>query len=250
MYTHSNFSRGCRCGPISNYWGGYWPLALLEYSLHFSTKYTRKPTKKKKERASPAVVRIFVEHWGDNLQFYPNFALFSTLGGLNLDQDFFQVNKSSEDQKKGLPQKWNTLYPRIQVQTCAQMHTKVKLLEGMQMKTILKLLGGYSQIIGGDISPHPPRVSAPLFAKQSLQFPISYQIKMKSKKRSSWDICCIFLANKGEDQKKVVPSKRRVTGTVPYGKFDSEESFFGNIYALKLEFKRSIRGLILVPLNL
>ena len=23
-------------------------------------------------------VSIFVEHWGDNLQFYPNFALFST----------------------------------------------------------------------------------------------------------------------------------------------------------------------------
>ena len=28
-----------------------------------------------------AVVQIFVEHWGDNLQFYPTFALFSTLGG-------------------------------------------------------------------------------------------------------------------------------------------------------------------------
>ena len=26
-------------------------------------------------------VPIFFEHWGDNLQFYPNFALFSTLGG-------------------------------------------------------------------------------------------------------------------------------------------------------------------------
>ena len=41
------------------------------------------------------------------------------------------------------------------------MHTRVKLLEGMQMKTILKLLGGYSQIIGGIYPPHPPRVSAP-----------------------------------------------------------------------------------------
>ena len=30
---------------------------------------------------SEAGVPIFVEHWGDNLQFYPNFALFSTLGG-------------------------------------------------------------------------------------------------------------------------------------------------------------------------
>ena len=30
------------------------------------------------------------------------------------------------------------------------------------MWTILKLLGGYSQIIGGYIHPIPPRVSAPL----------------------------------------------------------------------------------------
>ena len=36
-----------------------------------------------------AGVPVFVEHWGDNLQFYPNFALFSTLGGMNLDHDFF-----------------------------------------------------------------------------------------------------------------------------------------------------------------
>ena len=47
------------------------------------------------------VVPIFVEHWGgDNLQFYPNFAPFSTLGGMNLDHDFVQVWKFSEDQKK------------------------------------------------------------------------------------------------------------------------------------------------------
>ena len=35
---------------------------------------------------------------GDNLQFYPNFALFLTLKGINLDHDFFQVSKLSEDQ--------------------------------------------------------------------------------------------------------------------------------------------------------
>ena len=46
------------------------------------------------------MVQIFVEHWGDYLQFYPNFALFSTLEGMNLDQDFFQVSELSEDQKK------------------------------------------------------------------------------------------------------------------------------------------------------
>ena len=49
---------------------------------------------------------------GNNLQFYPNFALFSTLGGMNLDHDFVQVWKFSEDQKiKGLHQKKNTFSP-------------------------------------------------------------------------------------------------------------------------------------------
>ena len=40
-------------------------------------------------RGPAPVVQIFVECWGDNLQFYHNFALFSTLRGMNLDQDFF-----------------------------------------------------------------------------------------------------------------------------------------------------------------
>ena len=43
---------------------------------------------------------IFVEHWVNNLEFYPNFALFSALGEMNLDHDFVQVSKLSEDQKK------------------------------------------------------------------------------------------------------------------------------------------------------
>ena len=68
---------------------------------------------------------------------------------MNLDLDFVQVSKFSEDQKKrsstkmkhfpqiqvkikkkGLHQKWNTFFPRIQVYTYAQMHTRVKLLGG------------------------------------------------------------------------------------------------------------------------
>ena len=57
------------------------------------------------------------------------------------DMEHFFSPNSGEDQKKGLHQKWDTYFPRIQVQTCAQMHTRVKLLEGMQMKTILKLMG-------------------------------------------------------------------------------------------------------------
>ena len=133
--------------------------------------------------SSGSLVQIFVQHWGDNLQFYPNFDLFSTLGGINLDQDFFQVSKLSEDQIKGFtrngtlfspnsgkvqkknssPEMEHFFFPRIQVLTCAQIHTRVKLLEGMQMKIILKLLGGIpSNYWGGYYTPHPPRVSAPL----------------------------------------------------------------------------------------
>ena len=88
---------------------------------------------------------------------------------MNLDRDFFQVNKLlSEDQKKkvfsgnetlffpelkkGFHQEWNTFFPRIQVQTCAQMHTRVKLLEG-----ITQSVGGDTlKIFGGDISLLPP----------------------------------------------------------------------------------------------
>ena len=37
--------------------------------------------------------------------------------GMNLDHDFLQLSKLSEDQKKGLRQKWNTFFPRVQVKT-------------------------------------------------------------------------------------------------------------------------------------
>ena len=49
---------------------------------------------------------------------------------MNLDHDFFQVSKLSEDQKKGLHLKKENFVSQILVETCAQMHTKVKLLGG------------------------------------------------------------------------------------------------------------------------
>ena len=65
----------------------------------------------------------------------------------------------------------------FEVLICAQMHTRVKLLVGMQMKTILKLFGGiqsYSHIIGGS----PP----PLFRHHWLmQFGKVYLEMYKSK---------------------------------------------------------------------
>ena len=71
---------------------------------------------------------------GDNFQFYPNFALFSTFGGMNLDHDFFQVSKLAEDQKKDLQQNFRSFSPNSsdadQIQVI-QVQTRVKLLGGM-----------------------------------------------------------------------------------------------------------------------
>ena len=69
---------------------------------------------------------------------------------MNLDHDFVQISKLlREDQKKKFFSEMEHFFPRIQVATYAQMPTRVKLLGGMQMYTILKLFGGYSQIIPG-----------------------------------------------------------------------------------------------------
>ena len=131
------------------------------------------------------MVPIYVEHWGDNLQFYPNFALIST-SGLRLDHYCFDLKtkkrsspkietflsaKSSDDQKKrSSPKIEEYLSPtssedqkKIQRSFSAQMQTTVKLLGGMQIQTIVKLLGGCSQIVGGLYRPHPPLSPPPGF---------------------------------------------------------------------------------------
>ena len=56
---------------------------------------------------------------GNNLQFYPNFALFSTLGEWTSTKTFFQLSKLSEDQKKSSPG-IEHFFPRIQVKTKKQ----------------------------------------------------------------------------------------------------------------------------------
>ena len=58
-----------------------------ELSPKFLSTLGLNPTRKARPDLQPGVP-IFVEHWGDDLQFYPNFALFSTLEGMNLDHDF------------------------------------------------------------------------------------------------------------------------------------------------------------------
>ena len=134
-----------------------WTIVVGGLSKYYPLKFDRWSV------AQPGVP-IFVEHWRDNLLFYPNFALFLTLEGMNLHHDFVQVSKLSEDHKKRPSPKMEHFFPRIQVDTYAQMHTSVKLLGvGCRCGPHSNYWGGYSQIIGG-ICPPIPRVSAPLSA--------------------------------------------------------------------------------------
>ena len=45
---------------------------------------------------------------------------------MNLDHDFFRVSNWSEEQKKGLHQKWNTFFPRLQVKTKKKSSPKME----------------------------------------------------------------------------------------------------------------------------
>ena len=73
--------------------------------------------------SAEAGMPIFVENCGDNLQFYPNFVLFSTLGGINLDHDFVQVSKLSEDQKKKIFAKNEPFFsPNSSGHLCSDAH--------------------------------------------------------------------------------------------------------------------------------
>ena len=80
------------------------------------------------------------------MQFYPNFALFSTLGGMNLDHDFFQVSKLSEDQKKnGLHQTWNKVKTKKK-----RFSPQMEHFFSPNLSRDLRSDAHQSQIIGGD----------------------------------------------------------------------------------------------------
>ena len=87
---------------------------------------------------------------GDNLQFYPNFFLFSTLGGMNLDHDFVQVWKFSEDQKKAN----GTLFSPNSVEDQKQQQKKVDKFDVLRGR----LLGNHNDFhwqLGGQINHQP-----------------------------------------------------------------------------------------------
>ena len=73
---------------------------------------------------------------GDNLQFYPNFALFSTLGGMKLDHDFYHVSKLSEDQRKRSSPKIEQFFLNL-----SELQKKVQTSSSALVQTIGQLLG-------------------------------------------------------------------------------------------------------------
>ena len=83
------------------------------------------------------------------MQFYPNFALFSTFVGMNHDHDFVQVSELNEYQKKVFT-KNGTLFPQIQVKTKKKVFTKNGTLFSPNSCGHLRSDAHQSQIIGGD----------------------------------------------------------------------------------------------------
>ena len=90
---------------------------------------------------------------------------------MNFDHDFVQVWKFSERPKKN--KQMEHFFPQIQVKTKKKKKVFIKnrtlfspnlrldihplkLLGGCRCEPFSNYWGGYSQIIGGDVSPHPP----------------------------------------------------------------------------------------------
>ena len=116
------------------------------------------------------------------MEFYPNFALFSTLGGMNFDHDFVQVSKLSEDQKKKrFSPKLNSFSPNSDEDQKKRPSSKMEHFFSPTSSGHLRSDAHQSQTIGADadldhiqtigwdtvkllkdISPHPVRVLAPL----------------------------------------------------------------------------------------
>ena len=118
---------------------------------------------------------------GYNLQFYPNFALFSTLGWWTSTTIFFRWAKKKwrptkkrsspkmepflsefrwrPNKKKVFTKKWALFSPNSSWDLRSDAHQSQNIGGGCRCRPYSNYWGGYSQIIVGDIS---PRVSAPL----------------------------------------------------------------------------------------
>ena len=102
---------------------------------------------------------------GDNLQFYPNFALFSTVGVMNLDHEFVQVSKLSEEQKKKVFTKNGTLFFPNSSGDLRSNADQSQIFGGDAdvHHTQIKLLGGIQSNYWGIYPPPPPPPPPPGF---------------------------------------------------------------------------------------
>ena len=83
-----------------------------------------------------------------------------------MEHFFSRIQVKTERKKKGLHQKRNTFFPRIQVETCAQMHTRVKLMGGGGDADVYhtQIIGGIqSNYYGEYIPPSPPGFGTPVY---------------------------------------------------------------------------------------
>ena len=110
---------------------------------------------------------IFVELWGGLLAILPQLCAIFNFGEMNLDHDFFQVSKLSEDEKSRSSQKEGKLCSPNCSGDLRSNALQNQIIGGMQIQTILKLLGEIqSNYWGGYISPSPLRVSTPLSVRR------------------------------------------------------------------------------------
>ena len=106
---------------------------------------------------------------------------------MNLDHDCFQVSKLSEDQKKGLHQKWNSFFPQIQVKDQKKSSPKISPNSSGGLRSHAhqsQIIGGdadedHTQIIGGDtLKLLGGNISPPGFRHPWCQVPHAMQIRL------------------------------------------------------------------------
>ena len=78
---------------------------------------------------------------------------------MNLNQDFFQASKLTEDQKKKVFTRNGTLFLSTDLRSHAHQS---QIIGGNADEDHTQIVEGYTVKFLGDISPHPPYVSAAL----------------------------------------------------------------------------------------
>ena len=99
---------------------------------------------------------------------------------MNLDHDFFQLSKLSEDQKiRSSPKEGKICSPNCGGDLRSNAHQS-QIIGGMQMQTLLKLLGEDTvKLMGGYLSPSPLR---------GFDTPVGEKMKLRQKNVEETDL--------------------------------------------------------------